>query len=381
MMFKNKKAELATVIAIFVTIGLVAAIVALNQIQGPTGLVTLGLEEIYGETEIILQFNSTQPQTIEFDLNNPDFTSASISITGDKLNGSLPSNVSVDILNNGNIDWGYLGELNSTETIEFVDILNPYLENCGIFPCPVQIQITTETNGIIILNSLIMEYAGEPEDTNETINQTVEINQTETPEENQTVEINQTTEETNETMNETINQTVEINQTETPEENQTIEISLEGEIYQEGELIEKDNKQLGEKLEDEPDYETYFVDIEKTNTTLTVVFYHDYNATLPITIEGDIDYSLSSENASYLENITLIVNLIDSIVPKFELHVGETSEIFEFGKTIPTVDISGGNYSIIDRDDLKLDVEITKGQESIDIQGVQDETQITAKIT
>ncbi|MBW2979870.1 SBBP repeat-containing protein [Candidatus Woesearchaeota archaeon] len=154
----------------------------------------------------------------------------------------------------------------------------------------------------------------------------------------------------------------------------------EGKVYNQGQVITEENKQLGQKLQDEPDYETHFLSIEKTTEYLFVTFYHDYNGTLPVSVEGDVNYTLSKESIDYLENATLVVDLVEEIIPKFKLHVGPESEVFEFGKSIPAVDIAEGNYTLEDRDDSKLNVEITKDNEKIDLEGVEDQSLITANI-
>ncbi|MBW2984913.1 LamG domain-containing protein, partial [Candidatus Woesearchaeota archaeon] len=155
---------------------------------------------------------------------------------------------------------------------------------------------------------------------------------------------------------------------------------LGGKVYNQGQAIKEENKQLGQKLQDEPDYETHFLSIEKTADYLFVTFYHDYNGILPVRVEGDVNYTLSKESIDYLENATLVVGLVEEIIPKFKLHVGPESEVFEFGKSIPTVDIENGNYTLEDRDDSKLNVEITSDNEKIDLEGIEDQSLIIANI-
>lgn len=152
-------------------------------------------------------------------------------------------------------------------------------------------------------------------------------------------------------------------------------------MYKAGERIEYKNKTLGEKLEDEPEYEAYFKSIEQNNETIEIIFYHDYNGTLPVRVEGNITYNLSEENPDYLEEVGLSVNLISGIIPKFELHVGATSEVFQFGKTIPVVDIVNGSYEIEDRNDTKLNLDINTSTTRIKIKGVEDQAHITARIS
>jgi hypothetical protein len=151
----------------------------------------------------------------------------------------------------------------------------------------------------------------------------------------------------------------------------------QAQTYDEGENITQEDKHLGEKLEDEIHFETYFTNITQTNTTLTITFYHDYIQSLPVWIEAtEVQYTLSTTNAEPYENTTLEVTLIEGIIPRFNLHLGEESEVFEFGKVIPDVDIDHGETELIDRNDEKLDINITKNNNSINLEGVAEETDI-----
>ena len=134
------------------------------------------------------------------------------------------------------------------------------------------------------------------------------------------------------------------------------------------EIKDQNNKFFGKKLTDEPNFETYFSSLEKTDNQMTVLFYHDSALPQNIWVEGDVGYALTKDISGPLEEVALVVQLVEGIVPKFKLHVGEASEIFEFGKDIPSV-ITGGNYSLIDRDDELLDVEITKEDAAAVIKG------------
>ena len=143
-------------------------------------------------------------------------------------------------------------------------------------------------------------------------------------------------------------------------------------------IRDNNNKFYGKKITNEPDFDTHFASIEQNETQLTIVFYHDSNESQDIWIEGDIEYTLSANNSAAHENMTLIVQLIKGIIPKFKLHIGKTSEIFEFGKNIPAVHINGGNYTLLDRDDELIDVELTKEGITAVIKGT-DNTEINAK--
>jgi hypothetical protein len=162
--------------------------------------------------------------------------------------------------------------------------------------------------------------------------------------------------------------------------NETQSNTTEAQTFEEGENITQEDKHLGEKLEDEINFETYFTSMTQTNTTLTVTFYHDYSQSLPVWIEGDITYQLSTTSAEPYENTTLEVILVEGIVPRFNLHLGEESEVFEFGKVIPDVDIDHGETELIDRNDAKLDINITKNNNTIKLEGVEEETDIYSYI-
>ncbi|MBW3005010.1 hypothetical protein KY310_04210, partial [Candidatus Woesearchaeota archaeon] len=133
-------------------------------------------------------------------------------------------------------------------------------------------------------------------------------------------------------------------------------------------IKDANNKFFGKKITDEPGFETHFSSISQTDNQLTVVFYHDSALSQPIWVEGDVGYALTKDASGPLEEVTLVVQLVDGIVPRFKLHVGEASEIFEFGKEIPEI-ITDSNYSLIDRDDELIDVEITKEDAAVVIKG------------
>ena len=144
------------------------------------------------------------------------------------------------------------------------------------------------------------------------------------------------------------------------------------------EIKDNNDKFYGKKLLDESEFETHFASIVQSDTELTVVFFHDSETSQQIWVEGDISYSLSKEVSAGFETVTLIVDLFEGIVPKFNLHVGSASEVFEFGKEIPAVFIEEGNYSLVDRADALLDVEINAADVSVVIKGT-DSTSINAK--
>ena len=175
----------------------------------------------------------------------------------------------------------------------------------------------------------------------------------------------------------------ELNETEIQEQNETTkEQEMPGKEFEKGEILETEQgKDLGEKTQDELEYETRFLEMEQTDEEFRIVFYHDYNNTLPIRIEGDVNYDLNKNESDYLENVTLVVELIDGILPQFELHIGEESEVFIFGKVIPKVELRKGNYTLIDRNDLKLDVIVKfDSGESIILRGLENEPNINVTL-
>ncbi|MBD3304338.1 hypothetical protein GF343_04270, partial [Candidatus Woesearchaeota archaeon] len=165
------------------------------------------------------------------------------------------------------------------------------------------------------------------------------------------------------------------------------------------EEIKDEGKKLGEKIEDEPEFEVYFIKTEQNNKTLDLIFYHDSNKSEKVYVEGNVSYNLSSNVSAPFENMTLIVELDDGIAPEFELHVGDDSERFRFGKKIPKVWLKGKKigkfrkkmlerlkkrfgkrfrrwlrnrtgYEIIDRDDDLVNIRITKHNATVYIKGV-----------
>ena len=106
-----------------------------------------------------------------------------------------------------------------------------------------------------------------------------------------------------------------------------------------GNALIVENEYVAVKAADEPGFETHFVIVGKTAENLNIMFYHDSYKPQPVWVEGNADYHLSKNTAEPYENIALTVKLVNGEVPKFALHVGPTSEIYEFGgepeQTIP----------------------------------------------
>lgn len=178
---------------------------------------------------------------------------------------------------------------------------------------------------------------------------------------------------------ETIKKTITLTVLETPEEP---EPELAPEINDA--IKDQNGRSVGKKVEEDYTFDTIIDNIERTPQNIIITFHHNANDELPVWIEDWADYKLSKNTALPRETITLTVPLINGIVPKFKLHVGATSDVFEFGKTIPSVRIiddklNAGQYQIYDRDDDFVDVEITKGESRIIINAVASE-EINAKI-
>lgn len=188
----------------------------------------------------------------------------------------------------------------------------------------------------------------------------VEANITESAEANITPEINITA---NITANITENITINITANVTGNITSGVTANITALQYSENEKIEVNNKTLGKKTQDDAGYEVYFALLNRTNESFIIEFYHDFSIPLPVFVEGNVSYNLSFAglNDSLLppnETARLEVLLVEGIIPAFELHVGIGSEVFSFGKKIPSVKKKKGQYKLIDRDDEFLDVEV-----------------------
>ena len=149
-------------------------------------------------------------------------------------------------------------------------------------------------------------------------------------------------------------------------------------------IKDQNGRSVGKKIEEDYTFDTIIDSVERGPHEFIVTFHHTANDEIPVWIEGWADYTLSKNTALPGETITLTVPLIEGIVPKFKLHVGETSDIFEFGKTIPSVTITddklnAGQYEIYDRDDDYVDIDITKGESRVLLNAV-DAEKVTARI-
>jgi len=188
---------------------------------------------------------------------------------------------------------------------------------------------------------------------NETYNQTIDFNQTvnTTTEENITNTATSTNTSTTTTVPIANDSTIETNTTSTTTtvilENKTIEIQVAFEIGDE--VKDTENNTVGKKIEDESGYETFFTFVGKENDNFIVKFYHNASISLPVWVETNIDYNLTTPIANPSIEIILTVPLVNGKIPKFKLHVGNDSDIFEFGITIITVQsypTVGGNWIV-----------------------------------
>jgi len=155
-------------------------------------------------------------------------------------------------------------------------------------------------------------------------------------------------------------------------------LEIPGEITTNDPIVDQQGHAVGKKIKEDQEFNTIIESVEKTSTEIIIQFHHDGDTELPIRIEGKVKYTLSKKTALPGEKITLTVQLVNGIVPKFKLHVGATSDIFEFGKSIPTI-VSDGNYEVYDREDDYVDIEITKGSSRIILNAV-DAPLVKAKI-
>ncbi|MEM4243007.1 MAG: LamG-like jellyroll fold domain-containing protein, partial [Candidatus Woesearchaeota archaeon] len=126
------------------------------------------------------------------------------------------------------------------------------------------------------------------------------------------------------TINETLSEPV-VNET-MPEVQEARTVAINTAVNDESGRI------VGKKVSDEPDYETFFTFVGKENGRFVVRFYHNASSALPVWVEGNEDAQLSSAIAEPISEVNVSVPLrIDGSIPLFRLHVGEESEVFEFG--------------------------------------------------
>ena len=88
------------------------------------------------------------------------------------------------------------------------------------------------------------------------------------------------------------------------------------------------------KIRDDPGFEATIDSLSRGDDSLIVKFHHDSVGKQPVKVEGYVDYSLSTGLLTGLEDAVLKVGLVEGEIPYFRLHIGEDSEIFEFGVRI-----------------------------------------------
>jgi subtilisin family serine protease len=113
----------------------------------------------------------------------------------------------------------------------------------------------------------------------------------------------------------------------------------------------RSNAPVAKKIQDDPNFETFFTNVTTNTTHLLVQFYHNGTTQQPVWVEGLSSLeAINLTNAPPNQEITVAVALINGYIPRFTLHVGPASDIFLFGITIiniqsyPTV---GGNWTVI----------------------------------
>jgi len=103
-------------------------------------------------------------------------------------------------------------------------------------------------------------------------------------------------------------------------------------LFGNGRLVDKEAKDnIAIRTQDDPDFHVIFEDVVRTPTDVTVTFHHDSETNQPIVVIGDVQYTLSTNDAAPEESVTLNIPLIDFEVPDFTLRVGANSEEFDFG--------------------------------------------------
>ena len=119
-------------------------------IQLPGKITGMAVLDDYSSQSINNSIMINEESTFYLDLNNSNYTTGKIDVSG---NAAL--NPSVDILDDGSIDWSYSSEFTNTETIDFIDIIKDYLANCGSYPCNVPFKVRIDS-GELVFNNLIL---------------------------------------------------------------------------------------------------------------------------------------------------------------------------------------------------------------------------------
>lgn len=119
-------------------------------------------------------------------------------------------------------------------------------------------------------------------------------------------------------------------------------VSAQTELVAEGKTIAK-------KVVDDELFDTFFVNVTQGETELVVVFYHNSSVSQPVRVEGISNYELSENDLDPFERGVLSVPLVNGQIPRFKLHVGATSEVFDFGIEVITVQsypVVGGDWVV-----------------------------------
>jgi hypothetical protein len=155
-----------------------------------------------------------------------------------------------------------------------------------------------------------------------------------------------------------------------------------GTVYTAGQNITDGTKLLGKKRYSLAGFDTHFVNISRTESGLRVIFFHDNQDLLPISVEGVVQYSLDKTSSGFMEPAVLDISYEEGIIPKFWLVIGEgeNKEVFEFGKLLPYIEAGDMVYSLKDRDDTKMDIRLIKGFETAEIKGIDGKKEIDANV-
>jgi len=128
------------------------------------------------------------------------------------------------------------------------------------------------------------------------------------------------------------------------------------------ELKDDEGSEIARKIKDDDRFETYFTYTNKTDSRLELSFYHDSDEIQKVWVEGDVNYQLSTDQPDKNEIANLSVDLIDGKIPRFKLHIGDESEVFEFGITIINVyshPVLYGNWTVMFNTTGTADLRIT----------------------
>lgn len=126
-----------------------------------------------------------------------------------------------------------------------------------------------------------------------------------------------------------------------------ISLSPTGYAVGEGNYLSLSNgEQVAQKVQDDPNFDTYFVKIELINELpfsldaklvgetrireLQIRFYHDALTSLLVNVELTDRYTISNANPGPFEEVLLTIPAVNGKIPNFRLKIGEQTEIFDF---------------------------------------------------